>query len=183
MTFILISGKEDVGKTTVCNRLHSMIKENETFICHDDLNKGRIAYAAHYEKNGKHIVMNSASDDDDRMKDFANYLDSLAQKPDIIITTIREDDSSGDMMSRMLALLEAIGNGESKLVEHYEDKVANKTAELASLAKTIRHNAFVLHLEEQKIEGVGKKYHLVKPYCDDNADKVKYMIDFALARL
>ncbi|MDE5580804.1 MAG: hypothetical protein K2I95_05225 [Treponemataceae bacterium] len=58
----------------------------------------KIDFIAHYEKNGKYIVLNSPSDDDRRMKDFAKYLDGLEAKgvrPDAIVTTFRENNNGG----------------------------------------------------------------------------------------
>ena len=196
MTFILISGKPDVGKTCVCNRLHGAIGQNGTFklrykktsdvACRED-------HIRHYEKDGKHIVVSSASDGDKCMLEFAKYLDELAKDgvhPDIIVTTIREEDDTDDTdkkdypMSHMLALLAAIANKESNLENYYNQNiVGKKPADLALKPMSLRQNAFVLHLEEQDKSGVDNEEKVLIPYCDDNADKIKYAIDFALARL
>ncbi|MDE7228250.1 MAG: hypothetical protein K2N31_08000, partial [Treponemataceae bacterium] len=93
--------------------------------------------------------------------------------PDVIITTIRE---SGVPMSRMLALLEAIANGTQNLESHFNQHIATVT----SFAPTsIKSHAFVLHLERD----TGKNAAALERYWDDNADKAKYALDFALARL
>ncbi|MDE7140112.1 MAG: hypothetical protein K2O09_05090, partial [Treponemataceae bacterium] len=106
MTFILISGEMNVGKTSVCNKLHSRIAADQSFTVRNApqnaSNMSKIDFIAHYEKNGKHIVLNVPSDDNGRMGQFANCLDGLAQKgvrPDIIITTIRENNNVGYPMS------------------------------------------------------------------------------------
>lgn len=189
MTFILISGKPDVGKTRVCNRLHGALGMNGTFILRDR-QPSKVAcpedYITHYEKGDKHIVINSPSDGDKCMLEFAQYLDNLAQKgvlPDIIVTTIRENDDINEKeypMSHMLALLDAIADGKSNLVSHYNQNIANIT----TFAPTaIKCHAFVLHLEEQTdVKNADDKTKALIPYCDDNADKLKYIIDFALAR-
>lgn len=186
MTFILISGKPGTGKTAVCNRLHGMLDQNGNFIlryrqsskvaCPED-------NITHYEKDGKHIVMSTASDGDKCMLEFAKYLDTLAQTPDIIITTIREDDNNEDQMGRMLALLEAIGNGTQNLDAYYTSNIMTKPIHTPFAPSALIHHAFVLHLEGQNVNGAANKTQALKPYWDDNADKLKHMIDFALARL
>lgn len=196
MTFILISGKSDVGKTTVCNKLHGMLSMNKAFkfyerkpieiACRED-------FIAHYEKNGKHIVINSPSDGDSCMLEFAKYLDDFAQKkvrPEIIITTIREEDEVNKNeypMSRMLALLQAIADGKKNLEDYYNQNIAGKSpADLAPMPTSIKRPAFVLHLEKQPLDGIENKREetlALVSYMDDNADKIKYAIDFALARL
>lgn len=180
MTFILISGSENVGKTHVCNRVHSMLDMNGTFVLRDRTCTVRPDHITHYEKGGKHIVMNSPSDDDRCMLDFAKYLDSLAKdgvRPEIIITTIRD---SGEPMSRMLALLEKVAGGTANLEDYYKQNIAGKSSSDLAPA-SLCHHAFVLHLEKQDF--VGDEVKALKPYWDDNADKVKYALDFALARL
>lgn len=190
MTFILISGESNVGKTRVCNRLHGALKQNGTFILRDR-QPSKVAcpedHITHYEKGDKHIVINSPSDGDKCMLEFAQYLDNLAQKgvsPDIIVTTIRENDDINEKeypMSHMLALLDAIADGKSNLVSHYNQNIAGKSPdELAPTA--IKCHAFVLHLEKQVIDDADNETKALISYCDDNADKLKYMIDFALAR-
>ena len=192
MTFILISGKPNVGKTRVCNRLHGAIGQNGAFRFLSRENTVGADHLTHYEKGGKHIVINSSSDGDERMLEFAKYLDELAKDgvhPDIIVTTIREEDNTDDTdkkeypMSHMLALLDAIANEESNLENYYHQNiVGKKPADLALKPMSLRQNAFVLHLEEQDKSDVDNEEKVLIPYCDDNADKVKYAIDFALAR-
>ncbi len=188
MTFILISGKPDVGKTRVCNRLHGAIGQNGTFklrykkssdvACRED-------HIRHYEKDGKHIVVSSASDGDKCMLEFAKYLDELAKDgvhPDIIVTTIREEDDIDKKeypMSHMLALLDAIANEESNLEDYYKQNIMNITTFSPTFIKS---HAFVLHLEKQDKSGVDNEEKVLIPYCDDSADKIKYAIDFILAR-
>lgn len=186
MTFILISGKPGVGKTAVCNRLHGMLDQNGTFklryrqpskvACRED-------HITHYEKKEKNIVVSTASDGDSCMVEFAKYLDSLAKMPDIIVTTIREKDDGEDQMSRMLALLDAIGNKTQNLEAYYTSNIMTKPIPTPFAPSALRHNVFVLHLEKQNIEHEPDKTKALKPYWDDNADKIKYAIDFALAHL
>ncbi|MDE7291613.1 MAG: hypothetical protein K2N58_06160 [Treponemataceae bacterium] len=194
MTFILISGKPDVGKTRVCNRLHGAIGQNGTFklrykkssdvACRDD-------HIRHYEKDGKHIVVSSASDGDKCMLELAKYLDELAKDgvhPDIIVTTIREEDDTEDTdkkeypMSHMLALLEAIAKKTPNLEAHYTSNIMNKPIHTPFAPSALKHNAFVLHLEKQDKSSVDNEEKVLIPYCDDSADKIKYAIDFILAR-
>lgn len=191
MTFILISGDENVGKTRVCNRLHGMLDQNGTFKLFNEIPSKVACREDHircYEKDGKHIVVNSPSDNDSCMEQFAEYLDGLAQKdvyPEIIVTTIRETNDGENQMCHMLALLEAIDKNTTNLLNYYKQNIARKSpAELAP--QSLKHHAFVLHLEEQPVDHI-KDAHAktiaLKPYMDDSADKIKYMIDFALARL
>lgn len=130
MTFILISGDMNTGKTHVCNKLHSKIAEDQSFkVLYEPQNvsnMSKIDFIAHYEKNGKYIVLNSPSDDDRRMKDFAKYLDGLAAngvRPDAIITTVRENNNGGYQMSRMFALLDAFANGTPNLENYYRQNI------------------------------------------------------------
>lgn len=188
MTFIIVSGKSDMGKTAVCNRLHGMLDQNGTFMLHER-KPIKVAcpedHITHYEKKDKHIVVNTASDGDKCMLEFAKYLDGLVAKdmrPDIIVTTIREKDDGEDQMSRMLALLEAIGNGTQNLEAYYTSDIMTKPIPTPFAPSALSHNAFVLHLEEQDIKDVDNEIKVLKPYWDDSADKLKYAIDFALAR-
>ena len=189
MTFILISGKNDMGKTAVCNRLHGMLDQNGTFKLHDRKSTSNVAcpedHITHYEKKDKHIVVNTASDGDKCMLEFAKYLDGLVAKgiePEIIVTTIREKDDGEDQMSRMLALLEAIGNKTPNLEAHYTSNIMTKPIHTPFAPSALSHNAFVLHLEEQNVQNAPNKVNALKPYWDDSADKIKYAIDFILAR-
>ncbi|MDE6350763.1 MAG: hypothetical protein K2K67_07150, partial [Treponemataceae bacterium] len=102
MTFMLISGRSNTGKTNVCIELDNMIATDPSF---KKTNK-KVPYTpdlfAHYEKGGKHIVLNSLSDDDNCMNEFCKYLDSLTKqkvRPDIIITTIRDTNLKLNQMS------------------------------------------------------------------------------------
>lgn len=132
MTFILVSGKSGVGKTAVCNRLHGMLDQNGTFTMRYERSSKVACPEDHirlYEKDKKHIVVSSASDGDKCMLEFAKYLDSLAKKPDIIVTTIREKDDIKEEeypMSRMFALLDAIADGTTNLENYYNQKIAGK---------------------------------------------------------
>ncbi len=84
----------------------------------------------------------------------------------------------------MLALLDAIADKTINLENYYNQNIAGKSpTDLAPMPASIRHQAFVLHLEYQNVNGVANKNIALKPYWDDNADKIKYAIDFALARL
>ena len=84
----------------------------------------------------------------------------------------------------MLALIAAIANEESNLENYYNQNIVEKKpADLALKPMSLRQNAFVLHLEEQDKSDVDNEEKVLIPYCDDNADKIKYAIDFALARL
>lgn len=176
MTFILISGKPNVGKTRVCNRLHGAIKQNGAFRFLSREHTVGADHLTHYEKGGKHIVINSSSDGDERMLEFAKYLDELAKDgvhPDIIVTTIREEDDTEDInkkeypMSHMLALLEKVAKDTPNLEDYYRQNIMSITTFSPTFIKS---HAFVLHLEEQDKSGV------------DNEDKLKYAIDFILAR-
>ncbi|MBD5432796.1 MAG: hypothetical protein HDR35_10635 [Treponema sp.] len=84
MTFILIVGDMNVGKTHACNKLHSRIAEDQSFkvldVTQNVSNTSKIDFISHYEKIGKYIVLNSPSDDDRRMTELAKYLDGLAAK-------------------------------------------------------------------------------------------------------
>lgn len=185
MTFILISGKPKTGKTSVCDKLHDRIAADLSFTVHDKQQSNvsdKEDFMVHYEKCDRHIVLNYPSDSDRCMEQFANYLDVLAQKnvrPEIIITTIREDDYSEDQMSRMFALLEAIGNGTQNLAAHYTSVIMNKQVHTPFAFTSLGHHAFVLHLKEQKnMNAIG-----LNRYWNYNAETVKQMLDLALARL
>lgn len=185
MTFILISGITKVGKSHVCKRLRDMIDLNTTFrqLGRQPSKSGDGGdFIAHYEKNGKHIVLNSPSDNDDCMEQFCAYLDGLAKKevrPDIIITTIRETDVQHDQMSRMLALLDAYVKGTTNLAAHYVSSIKAKPIHTPFAPDALSTHAFVLHLEKDD----KKDATALERYWDDNADKAKYALDFALARL
>lgn len=186
MTFILISGEPNVGKTYVCNRLHKTIEQESVLTVRDKNPAGGYDFRAHYEKDGRQIVLNSPSDDDRRMEQFANYLDGLAQngvRPDIIITTIRETDDIDKKaypMSRMLELLEAFANGIPNLENYYKQNIASITS---FAPRTLVHNVFVLHLEEQDVDGMPDKNKALAQYADGKAETAKQMLDLALARL
>ena len=185
MTFILISGKTGVGKTHVCKKVSDLLNQDATFSLLDwQPSKNKGDFIAHYKKGEKHIVLNSPSDDDDRMTDLCQYLDGLAKKevrPDIIITTIRETDAKHNQMSRMLALLEAAANNTKNLVAHFSNNIANITS---FAPKALSNHAFVLHLEKKQVSGSDEEQaKALAPYWDENADTVKDMLDFALARL
>ncbi len=147
ITFILISGEPDVGKSRVCNRLHSMLSMNGTFTFLDKMHTASVDHIRYYEKDGKHIVVNSPSDNDKCMELFAEYLDTLlAQdgvRPDIIITSIRE---KGEPMYHMLALLQAIAEGTTNLEDYYNQKIASKQVHTDFAPTSISHHTFVLHL-------------------------------------
>ena len=190
MTFILISGKTGVGKTHVCNQLHGIIAADKTFTVCDKQTVKRVNSAdfmAHYKKGEKHIAHNSASDNDDCMEQFCTYLDGLAKKavrPDIIITTIRETDVQHDQMSRMLALLDAYAKGTTNLAAHYVSGIKTKPIHTPFAPDALSTHAFVLHLERQPLSGSDEEQEqALAAYWDDNADKAKYALDFALARL
>ena len=181
MTFILICGEQNSGKTSVCHKLRDMIELNANFAkCSYPSSAMSVEVLEHYEKGGRHIVLYSPSDDNDRIKRLATYIDDFAaaaetkdRRPDVIITTIRE---SGVPMSRMLALIEAIANNTQNLESHFEQHIATVTSFAPTSIKT---HAFVLHLERD----TGKDAAALEQYWDDNADKAKYALDFALARL
>ncbi len=79
----------------------------------------------------------------------------------------------------MLALLDAIANEESNLEDYYKQNIMNITTFSPTFIKS---HAFVLHLEKQDKSGVDNEEKVLIPYCDDSADKIKYAIDFILAR-
>lgn len=181
MTFILISGEVHVGKTSVCNKLHSKIAADQLFtVVHNappnTSSTSKVDFIARYEKNGKCIVLNTPSDDDRRMEDFAKYLDNLAQnsvRPDVIITTIREDNNGGYLMSRMLELLEAFANGMPNLEYYYKQNIASSTS---FAPRTLGCNAFVLHLKKQNNMNAAA----LNQYLDDNTHKLKSVLDLVL---
>ena len=184
MTFILISGKTGVGKTHVCKKVSDLLNQDATFALLDwqptqSVNGGD--FIAHYEKDRKHIVLNSPSDSDKCMIELCQFLDGLAVRPDIIITTIRETNLHHSQMSRMLALLEAVANNTKNLVAHFNNNIANITS---FAPKALSNHAFVLHLEKKQVSGSDEEQaKALAPYWDENADTVKDMLDFALARL
>ncbi|MBD5440644.1 MAG: hypothetical protein HDR33_06460 [Treponema sp.] len=188
MTFILISGDMNTGKTHVCNKLHSRIAEDQSFKVLNEpqnvSNTSKIDFISHYEKSGKYIVLNSPSDDDRRMTELAKYLDGLAAKgvrPDAIITTVRENNNGGYQMSRMFALLDAFANGTPNLEHYYIHNIKSIT----SFAPTsLVHHAFEFHLKKLQLSGskVDKENALMQ-YWEDCADGLKYVLDFALAHL
>lgn len=185
MTFILVSGKSGVGKTAVCNRLHGMLDQNGTFTMRYERSSDVACREDHirlYEKDKKHIVVSSASDGDKCMLEFAKYLDSLAKKPDIIVTTIREKDDIKEEypMSRMFALLDAIADGTPNLENYHKQNIESVTS---FSPMSLCHNAFVLHLEKQNVSGVDNKDKALAQYCDGKAETAKQMLDLALARL
>lgn len=186
MTFILITGEPNRGKTYVCNKLHKIIETDKTFTVNNPQPMGGFDFMRHYEKDGKCIVLNSPSDDDRRLEQFANYLDGLAQsgvRPDIIITTIRETDDIDKKaypMSHTLALLEAIASGTPNLEGYYKQNIASITSFTPT---SLVHNAFVLHLEKQNVDGVADKNKALAQYADGKAETAKQMLDLVLARL
>lgn len=186
MTFILICGEQNSGKTSTCKKLRDMIELNANFKkCGYPSSAMSVEVLEHYENGGKHIVLYSPSDDNGRIRRLATYIDDFGaasetkdKRPDIIIATIRE---SGVYMSRMLALLEAIADNTTNLENHFDQNIAGIT----TFAPTaIKSHAFVLHLEEKHPSGTKEEQEkALERYCDDNADKAKYALDFALARL
>ena len=188
MTFILISGKTGVGKTHVCKKVRDLLDLNSTFSPlgrQPSQNGNGGDFIAHYEKGGKHIVLNSPSDNNGCMIDLCRFLDGLAVRPDIIITTIRETDVHHYQMSCMLALLEAAANNTQNLVAHFNNSIVpNALSNQAFTPTALSNHAFVLHLEKQPANGSDEEQaKALALYWDENADKVKYMLDFALARL
>lgn len=180
MTFILISGESNVGKTTVCNKLHDKIVADQSFTVHGNKQYARytskLDFIAHYEKNQEHIVLNTPSDTDERMEEFANYLDNLAAtgvRPDVIITTIRENNNGGYLMCRMLELLEACANGIPNLENYYKQNIASITS---FVPRTLSRHAFVLHLKKQN----NMNTIALDQYLDNNADKLKSVLDLVL---
>ena len=167
--FILISGQTNVGKSNVCEKLHDLIYNDPNYTTIDKQNRRNrnprnvVDFIAHYEKNGKHIVLNSASDDDRCMERLARYIDGLGARPDIIITSIRE---TGAPLCRMLALLEAIANGTNQLAQHYTQNIANATP------TTLIRNISLLHLTRQTASG-----NALAQYWRDNADDAKRELD------
>ncbi|MDE6349634.1 MAG: hypothetical protein K2K67_01345 [Treponemataceae bacterium] len=132
-------------------------------------------------------MLNSPSDSNNCMIEFCQFLDGLAKKkvrPDIIITTIRETDVQHDQMSHMLALLDAYANGTQSLAAHYTSVIMAKPIHTPFAPNALSHHAFVLHLEQQPVSGTKEEQEkALALYWDDNADKAKYALDFAIARL
>ena len=184
MTFILISGKTNTGKTNICNELHNMIATAPSFKVRNKQVLHSPDLLAHYEKGGKHIVLNSRSDEDYSMLDFCHYLDTLMKKevhPDIIITTIRETNVQRNQMSHMLALLDAIGKGTKKLENYFNQNIARKSSFAPT---TLSHHAFTLHLKKQPLKGSQAAHNkMLKQYWLNNASITKQMLDFAIANL
>ncbi len=184
MICMLISGRTNVGKTNVCNKLHDMIATDPSFTVHDKQIFYGPDFFAHYEKSNRHIVLNTPSDDDNCMIVFCRYLESLTKKkvrPDIIITTIRETDLKLNQMSHMLALLDAIGKGTKRLENHFNQNRAKKPSFAPA---TLSHHAFVLHLKILPMKGSVAAYNkMLDQYWTNNADIAKDMLDFAIARL
>ena len=191
MTFILISGERIVVKTTVCNKLYDRIAADLSFTMHkkqDNLQHAdRSDFFTYYEKDDKNIVLNTPSDSNSSMIETCQYLDSLAQngvRPDIIITTIREADNISKRaypMSRMLALLDAIGKGTKNLESHFNQNIASITSFTPT---SLVHHAFVLYLEKQangKTEYDAKM--ILDRYWNYKAETAKQMLDLALAHL
>lgn len=170
MTFILISGDPNTGKTNVCKKLRDMLDNDPSF--------GKPTYPKrsmrsevlkHYEKNGKLIVLNSAADDNDHIKRLAEFIDDLVannMRPDIIITAIREN---GIQKSRMLALLEEAAKGTGNLAQYYNQNIANITS---FALKSLGSHAFMLHLTNQTASG-----NALAQYWRDNANDAKRELD------
>ena len=188
MIFILISGKPGVGKTHVCEKVRDLLDLNSTFapLSRQPSQNGNGGdFIAHYEKGGKHIVLNSPSDNNGCMIDLCQFLDGLAVRPDIIITTIRERDLKDKLIRKMLALLEAVAKNKKNLVAHFKNSIVpNALSNQAFTPKALNNHAFLLHLEKQQVSGSDEEQaKALALYWDENADIVKYMLDFALARL
>ena len=184
MTFLLISGRTNTGKTNVCNALHNMIATDPSFKVRNNQVLHSPDLLAHYEKGGKHIVLNSRSDEDYSMLDFCQYLDSLTKKkvrPDIIITTIRETNVQRNQMSHMLALLDAIGKGTKKLENYFNQNIAKKSSFAPT---TLSHHAFTLHLKKQALKGSQAPHNkILKQYWVNSASITEQMLNFAIANL
>ena len=193
MTFILISGNMNVGKTYVCNKLHSLIGMDKTFTVHNRQKNNvmeRYDFFAHYEKDGRHIVLNSPSGKDSSLIETCQYLDSLVQggvRPDIVITTIRETDDINKKeypMRRMLARLEAIANGTTNLKAYCASNIAANPISTPFAPTSLVHNVFVLHLEQQQVSGSKEeKNNALAQYADGKAETAKQMLNLALIRL
>lgn len=188
MTFILISGKPGVGKTHVCEKVRDLLKQDATFSLlgwQPSQSGNRGDFIAHYEKGGKHIVLNSPSDNNGCMTDLCQFLDGLAVRPDIIITTIRERDLKDKLIRKMLALLEAVAKNKKNLVAHFNNSIVpNALSNQVFTPKALNNHAFLLHLEKQPKKGSNEEWtKALALYWDENADIVKCMLDFALARL
>lgn len=175
MTFILISGKTGVGKTSVCNKLHELM-QNQGFQVVNSQQSG-CNFIADYSANNKHIVLSSASDDNNSIMALCQYIDNMKIKPDIIITAIRETDNKNYQMSRMLAVLEEIAKGTPNLATYFNNNIAGQTTPF--LLKSLSHHAFVLHLEKQN-DANGEE---LDKYWEYNAETVMKMFDIALTRL
>lgn len=178
--FILISGAPYTGKSSVCRELHAMICQDQSYtkLGGRNINKPHfVDFIAHYKKNGKLIVLNSASDDNNCMKRLAKYIDDLAAAPetkdmlpDVIITSIRE---TGAPISRMLALLEAIEKGTKQLAQHYTQNIANATP-----TTLIRNVAVLLHLTKQPTSGNKANTAIaLAPYFKNIANDAKQELD------
>lgn len=174
MTFILISGKTGVGKTSVCNKLHELMKKRGFQVVNSQ--QSGCNFIADYSANNKHIVLSSASDDNNSIMALCQYIDNMKIKPDIIITAIRETDNKNYQMSRMLAVLEEIAKGTQDLEAYFNAHIVKFT----SFEPTgLSHHAFVLHLEKQN-DANGEE---LDKYWEYNAETVMKMFDIALTRL
>ena len=185
MTFILISGDPDTGKTHVCQELRDILDQDPSFAKPATPKQVQVKEVLrHYEKKGKHIVLNSAADDDRCMERLARYIDRLGARPDIIITTIRETDVQHDQMSRMLALLDAYASSMTNLAAHYVSGIKTKPIHTPFAPDALSTHAFVLHLERQPLSGTEEEQEqALTAYWDDNAETAKQMLDLAIARL
>lgn len=183
MTFILISGKTGVGKTSVCNKLHELTKKRGFQVVNSQ--QSGCNFIANYSANNKHIVLSSASDDNNSIMALCQYIDNMRNnniEPDIVITTIRETDNNNYQMSRMLAVLEEIAKGTPNLATYFNNNIAGQTTPF--LLKSLSHHAFVLHLEKQN-DANGEELKddndpALDKYWKDSAETVKAVLDIAL---
>ncbi|MDE7140341.1 MAG: hypothetical protein K2M90_01720 [Treponemataceae bacterium] len=169
MTFILISGDPDTGKTHVCQELRDILDQDPSFAKPATPKQVQVKEVLrHYEKKGKHIVLNSAADDDRCMERLARYIDRLGARPDIIITAIRE---KGCFKDRMLALLEEAAKGTSNLADYYRKHIAGRKNFAA--APLAGHTPVVLHLTKQLASG----NNALASYWTKNASDAKRELD------
>lgn len=180
--FILISGQTNVGKSSVCEKLHDLIDNDPNYTTINKQNKKTrnpnnvVDFIADYENNNnkRRVVLNSASDNDGCMMALAKYLDDFRAKygslPDVIITSIRE---TGAPLCRMLALLEEVEKGTINLWQHYTQNIANATP-----TTLIRNIAVLLHLTKQPIGGNNANpATALAPYWNKLANDAKRELD------
>lgn len=90
MKVFLIQGKSNVGKTTLCNAIEKWIiekgklKENRIKVGNDEND-----FISKYEINGKVMVINSWSNDEESLESLRDVYEKNKGNCDVLITAIR----------------------------------------------------------------------------------------------